>query len=152
MSTISRVVFILCRSLICSGSEPFRPEEQLLSAEGEIFLLTNLATPLGNIYIYILVDLIFLNSSTLVRIQAPSPTLSSQICYLTQWILVWNFQICLDLNYFNLLCSFLFSIYQFLPWFDLFLTWYVILLCVLDLYKEALLCSWREAVAPPEPS
>ena len=33
-------VFILCRSLICSGSEPFIPEEQLLSAEGEIFLLT----------------------------------------------------------------------------------------------------------------
>ena len=30
-------------SFICSGSEPFRPEEQLLSKEGEIFLLTNLA-------------------------------------------------------------------------------------------------------------
>ena len=27
-------------SFICFGSEPFRPEEQLLSAEGEIFLLT----------------------------------------------------------------------------------------------------------------
>ena len=35
-------VFILCRSLICSGSEPFRPEEQLLSTEGEIFLLTTI--------------------------------------------------------------------------------------------------------------
>ena len=47
-----RKVFILCRSLICSGSEPFRPEEQLMSVEGEIFLVTNLATPLGNeIYI-----------------------------------------------------------------------------------------------------
>ena len=37
-------VSIICRSLICFGSEPFRLEEQLLSAEGEIFLLTNLAT------------------------------------------------------------------------------------------------------------
>ena len=27
-------------SLICSGSEPFRLEEQLLSVEGEMFLLT----------------------------------------------------------------------------------------------------------------
>ena len=34
-------------SLICSGFEPFRPEEQLLSTEGHIFLITNLATPLG---------------------------------------------------------------------------------------------------------
>ena len=33
-------VFILCRSLICSRFEPFRPEEQLLYAEGEIFLVT----------------------------------------------------------------------------------------------------------------
>ena len=41
-------VFILCRSLICSGSEPFRPEEQLLSTKGAIFLTTNMATPLGN--------------------------------------------------------------------------------------------------------
>ena len=41
-------VFILCRSLICSTSEPFKPEEQILSAEGAIFLTTNLATPLGN--------------------------------------------------------------------------------------------------------
>ena len=44
-------VFILCHSLICSGSEPFRPEE-LLSTEGEIFLVTNMATLLG-IYTYI---------------------------------------------------------------------------------------------------
>ena len=43
----SRKVFILYRSLICSRSEPFRPEEQLLSAEGEIFLVTNLVTPQG---------------------------------------------------------------------------------------------------------
>ena len=34
-------VFILCRSLICSGSEPFRPDEQLLSTEGAIFLTTS---------------------------------------------------------------------------------------------------------------
>ena len=34
-------------SLICSRSEPFRPEEQLLSVEGAIFLITNLVTPLG---------------------------------------------------------------------------------------------------------
>ena len=40
-------VFILCYSLICSRSEPFRPEEQLLSAECEIFLVTNMVTPLG---------------------------------------------------------------------------------------------------------
>ena len=33
-------VFILFHSLICSRSKPFRLEEQLLSAEGEIFLLT----------------------------------------------------------------------------------------------------------------
>ena len=34
-------VFILCHSLICSGrSEPFRPEEQLLSIEGAILLTT----------------------------------------------------------------------------------------------------------------
>ena len=39
-------VIILFRSLICSGSEPFIPEEHLLSAEGEIFLDTNLVTPL----------------------------------------------------------------------------------------------------------
>ena len=64
--------------------------------------------------------MIFLSSSTLIRIQAPSPTLFSQICYLTWWILVWNFQICLDLNYSDILCSLLFSIYQFLPWFGLF--------------------------------
>ena len=41
-------VFILCCSLICSGFEPFRLEKQLLSIEGEIFLVTNMATPLGN--------------------------------------------------------------------------------------------------------
>ena len=29
-------------SFICSGSEPFRLEEQLLSVEGEIFLLTGI--------------------------------------------------------------------------------------------------------------
>ena len=34
-------------SLICFGFEPFRPDEQLLSTEGDIFLITNLATPLG---------------------------------------------------------------------------------------------------------
>ena len=33
--------------IFCSGSEPFRPEEQLLSAEDEIFLFTNLETPPG---------------------------------------------------------------------------------------------------------
>ena len=33
-------------SFICFGSEPFRPEEQLLSAEGEIFLLTISCYPL----------------------------------------------------------------------------------------------------------
>ena len=71
-------------------------------------------------WIYVSVDLIFLISSTLVQIQSPSPTLFSQICHLTRWILVWNFQICLELNYSNLLCSLLFSIYQFLPWFGLF--------------------------------
>ena len=47
-----RRVFILCHSLICSGFEPFRPEEQLLSAEDEILLLTNLVTPLVNRYMY----------------------------------------------------------------------------------------------------
>ena len=36
----------LSYSLICSGSEPFRLEEQLLSAEGALFLITNLETPL----------------------------------------------------------------------------------------------------------
>ena len=41
-------VFILCHSLICSGFEPFRLEEQLLSVEGAIFLTTNLETSLGN--------------------------------------------------------------------------------------------------------
>ena len=41
-------VFILCRSLIFSRSEPFRPEEQLLFTEGDIFLVTNLATLLGS--------------------------------------------------------------------------------------------------------
>ena len=35
-------------SLICSGFEPFKPEEQLLSAKGAIFLTTDLVTPLGN--------------------------------------------------------------------------------------------------------
>ena len=35
-------------SLICSGFEPFRPEEQLLSTEGALFLIINLVTPLGN--------------------------------------------------------------------------------------------------------
>ena len=34
-------------SLIFYGSEPFKPEEQLLSAEGVIFLITNLVTLLG---------------------------------------------------------------------------------------------------------
>ena len=34
-------------SLICSGYEPFRPEEQLLSTEGAIFRITNMVTPLG---------------------------------------------------------------------------------------------------------
>ena len=42
-------------SFICSGSEPFRPEEQLLSTEGEIFLLTNMTTLLGNRYMYQLI-------------------------------------------------------------------------------------------------
>ena len=49
---------------------------------------------------YVSFDLILLSSLTLVQIHAPSRTLFSQICYLTQWILVWNFQICLDMNYF----------------------------------------------------
>ena len=39
----------------------------------------------------------------------------------------------IDMNYFNLLWSLLFSIYQFLPWFGLFLNWSVVLLYVLDL-------------------
>ena len=30
----------LSYSLICSGSEPFIPKEQLLSVEGDIFLIT----------------------------------------------------------------------------------------------------------------
>ena len=34
-------VFILCRSLIFSRSKPFRPKEQLMSAEGAIFLITD---------------------------------------------------------------------------------------------------------------
>ena len=47
-------VFILYRSLICSGSKPFRPEEQLLSVEGEIFLLTGFIGQ-NNISVYITV-------------------------------------------------------------------------------------------------
>ena len=101
-------VFILCRSLICSRSEPFKPKEQLLSAKGDIFLLTYLVTPLGNRYIS--VDLIFFSSSTLVQIQAPSPTLSSQICYLfySQSI---NFYLDLIFFWLDLSFSFVFWIY-----------------------------------------
>ena len=40
-------VFILCRSLICFGFEPFRLEEQLLSVEGAIFLIR-----ISTVYIY----------------------------------------------------------------------------------------------------
>ena len=32
-------------SLICFGSEPFRPDKQLMFAEGDIFLITNSVTP-----------------------------------------------------------------------------------------------------------
>ena len=119
-------VFILCHSLICSGSEPFRPEEQLLSAEGEIFLVTNMVTLLGSSAYISWSDLPhFLNSclnlgsiSNSLQSNLPSDSVNFGLKLLDL----------LSLNYFNFLCSFLLSIHQFFPWYDLFLTWYAILL------------------------
>ena len=51
---------------------------------------------------HISIDLSFLSAWTLVWIQAPSPTLFSQIFHLTQWIFVWNFQIWIVSNFYAL--------------------------------------------------
>ena len=58
---------------------------------------------------------------TLVQIQAPYPTLFSQICYLTWWILVWNFQIWIILTFYALFYSQSISLYLDLVffWIDL---------------------------------
>ena len=114
-------------SFICSGSEPFRPMEHLTVCRRWNIPANKSGDSTGK-WIYVSIDLIFLSSSTLVRIQDPSPTLFSQICYLTQWIWVWNCQIYLDLNHFDLLCYVFYSIYQPWSWSHLFLTWSFILL------------------------
>ena len=136
-------------SFICSVSESFRPVEHL-TVRKRWNISANKSGYSAGEWIYVSIDLIFLSLSTLVRIRAPSPTLFSQICYLTKWILVWNFQIYQDLNYFDLLCSFLFSIYQFLPWLGIFMTWFVVLLDVLDLHKEPHMSCWWGAVPSPK--
>ena len=116
-------VFILCHSLICSGSEPFRPEEQLLFAEGEIFLVPNLATLLGNSTYISWYDLPqFLNSC--LNPGSISNSLQSDLpCDLVNFGLKF-----LYLNNFYFICSFLLSIHQYFPWSDQFLTWFFVLL------------------------
>ena len=102
VSTVSRES-LQPLSFIYSGSEPFRLVEHLTICR-RWDILANKSGDSTREWIYVSIDLIFLSLSTLVWIQAPSPTLFSQICYLTQWIWVWNFQIFLDMNHFNLLC------------------------------------------------
>ena len=110
VSVVFRRSLLALLWLICSGSEPFRPEEQLLSTEGDIFLITNLVTPLGNRSV-----LFFLSFwNTLVWIQAPSSYLCSQIYIWSTEVLVWNLQISLDLSHLNFMCSVLWLIHQFL--------------------------------------
>ena len=143
-------VFILFRSLICSGSEPFRPEEQLMSAEGAIFLITNLATPLGNSANLSWSDLPqFLNYC--LNLGSISNSLQSDLP---------SDSVNFGLKLSDMFRSELFQLYMFfstvnpsifsLIWSIYDLTF--VLLCVLDLYKEPFLCSWREAVPPPKPS
>ena len=134
-------VFILCRSLICSGFEPFRPEEQLLSAEGEIFLVTNLVTPLGNRYIYQL-----LWSSSILELLSESRLhLQFSLVRFAIWLSEFWFETFGSVHIWIILtfnALFLLSIHQFFPWSDQFLTWSFVLLCVLDLFREPHMCCW----------
>ena len=118
-------VFILCCSFICSGSEPFKPKEHLLSAEGAIFL-TNLANLLGNKANFSWSDLPrSLNPCS--NLGSISNSLQSDLpSDLVNFGL--NVQICLDLNYFDFICYFLLSIHQFFSWSDQFITWSFVLL------------------------
>ena len=139
-------VFIVCRSLICFGSEWFRPEEQLLPTEGSIFLITNLVTLLGNKENFSWSNIPqFLNSC--LNLGSISNSLQSDLPSDSV-----NFGLkLLDLNYFDFLCSFLLSIHRCFPWFGQFLTLSFVLLFVLDIFMEPYLCCWKKSVPPPEP-
>ena len=69
-------VFILCHSLICFGSEPFRPKEQLLSTEDEIFLVTMARSsnkayaPLGNSIYHFTASLVRVRWNSLKQIES----------------------------------------------------------------------------------
>ena len=143
-------VFILCCSLICSGSEPFRPEEQLLSAEGEIFLVTNLANPLGNWYIYQLIwySLVLgLLSESKLHLQLSS--VRSAIWLSEFWfetfrsIQIWTISTLYALFYVNS------SIFALIGSISNLISRSP---CVLDLFREPHMFCWQGAMPPPESS
>ena len=122
-------VFNLCILFLLDLNHSYQ-WNTLLSAGGEIFQLTYGAFVDASYVVemsqFCILSLCYLNSvtirlyslvwrnlksestvpqfATLVRIQAPSSTLFSQIYSLTDSIWVWNLQICSDLSHFGLLC------------------------------------------------
>ena len=141
-------VLILGHSLICSGSEPFRPEEQLMSAEGAIFLITNLATPLG-----INADFSWSDIPQSLN-YCPNPGSISNSLQSDQPSELMNFGFKLS----NLFRSELFRLYMlfFTVNSSIFsLIWSISNLifrspCVMDLFKEPLMLCWQQAVPSPE--
>ena len=136
---------------ICSRSEPFRPEEQILSAEGEIFLLTNLVTPLGNEYMYQLIW----SSSVLQLLSKSRLLLQLSSVRSAIWLNEFGFetagtvQIWIISTFYALF--FILNLLAFTPmrsFSDLIYR----SLCVLVFYREPFLCSVWGAVPPPEQS
>ena len=141
-------VFMFCSSLICSGSEPFRLEEQLMSTEGLIFLITNPVTPLGNSA--------NINWSDLPRFLNYCPNLGSISNSLQS-------DLPSDLVNFGLKLSDMFISELYLLFMIFFtvnssiftLIWSIANLisrssCVLDLFREPHMCCWQQVVPPPE--
>ena len=143
-------VFMLCQSLSCFGSEPFRPEEQLLSAEGAIFLITNMATLLGSSAYLSWSDLPqFLNScpnpgSISNSLQSDFPFDSVNFgfklsdLFRSEVFLLFMLFFTVNPSVFSLIWSISNLIFR-SP-------------CVLDLYREPHMYLWQGAVPPPESS
>ena len=141
-------VFILCCSLIFYRSEPFRPKQQLFSVEGAIFLITNLATPLGKKANF--------SWSNFPRSLNPCLNPSSISNSLQSDLPSDSVDFGLKLS--DLFRSELFQLFM------LFFTinpsifsliWSISNLifhspCVLDLFRELLMRCWQQAVPPPE--
>ena len=98
----------------------------LLSAEGEIFQLTNMATLLGNRYMYQL----FWSSLVLQLLSESMLLLQLSSVISAIWLSQFGFETSKSVQIWiisTFYALFLYSIYQPLPWSGLFLTWSIIL-------------------------